>query len=132
MSFPTSPPISSELPDWSLPEILEHRLDWGLRLMVVRSGHLPMVHTRFLFRRGRVIEDPSCPGSARLLSVLARHGTESFSSAELARALDQLGLRLSLSLGRDSSAVSITALSEHRDAALRHHRHRADPGVNKP
>jgi len=118
MSFPSQAPISSEVPEWSLPRVLERTLPWGLHLMVVRIGHMPMMQARFFFRQGRLIEDPSRPGTARLTSVLARHGTESYSSVGLASALDQLGLRLSISLGRESSSASIAALIEHREAAM--------------
>jgi zinc protease len=101
-----------------MPEVSSRCLDWGLRLVVARVGHLPMVHSRLLFRRGRVLEAPDLPGSARLLSLLARHGTRSHTSVELAEALDQLGLRLRFSMGQDSSVVSMTCLSEHWSSAL--------------
>lgn len=118
MSFPTSPPISEHTPTWSMPNVQERQLDWGLRLIVARVGHLPMIHTRFLSRYGRAMENPACLGSARLLSALIRHGTEKYTSVEMAENLDHLGMKLRVHVGMDSSAASVTALSEHSDAAF--------------
>ena len=101
-----------------MPTTVTRTLPSGLRIVVARLPWLPVVHIRWTFRGGRLMEPMGKTGAAGLMSVVARHGTERYDSAGLANALDHLGASLRISVGLDSTSGGISGLAEHTDALL--------------
>lgn len=117
-TFPVSPPIASRPRPWVFPETVTRTLANGLTIAVVRMPSLPIVSVRWAFRTGRLHETTDQLGSGMLLQRMLRHGTQTLSSAELARQLDRRGSRLGTQVSVDSMVVSINALREYLDEAL--------------
>jgi zinc protease len=116
--FPSQPPLGGDPKPWSFPDQASTTLPSGLRIASIRMPALPIVQVRWSFRGGRRDEPVGAFGSGRMLQSVMRHGTEQFSSAALADALDHIGARMSTSLACDSAMVSVSALSSHIGHAL--------------
>jgi len=118
VSFPTTPPIGEFKRSWSMPATHRATLDNGLSVLVMPSSRLPIVQLRLVSRVGRWLEQPEHAGLGRLIAMTTRHGTERFSSAQLAEFQDARGLRLSSSMSPDDRSLAVKALSEHIDEAF--------------
>lgn len=116
--FPTAPPEGGPPAPWTFPAAHEATLSNGLSVLVLPEHRLPIVQLRLVSRVGRWLEGPHERGLCRLLAMTTRHGTERFSSAELAHYQDALGLRLSSSISPDDRSVAVKALAEHVDEAF--------------
>ena len=117
-AFPAAPPQAGDPRPWSFPQQAARTLSNGLRVAAIRMPALPIVQVRWSFRAGRRDEPIEAIGAGRLLQSVMRHGTEGFSSAELADALDHIGARLTVSLACDSALVCVSALTPHLGHAL--------------
>ena len=118
MSFPTTPPPGGPALPWTFPESHAATLGNGLRVLVLPQRRLPIVQLRLVSRVGRWLEQAHERGLSRLLAMTTRHGTARYSSAELARTQDALGLRLSSSMSPDDRGLAVKALSEHLERAF--------------
>lgn len=116
--FPTTAPIATRPRSWAFPEVYRVVLPWGLHIAAVRMASLPLVTARWTFRGGRATEPDHRVGASHLLAAVARHGTERYSSQELAETLDFLGVRLRASVSLDQATVSATAQAGQLGDAL--------------
>jgi zinc protease len=105
---------ASEL-HFPMPE--QAKLPNGLSLMVVKKP-LPVASLSLVFRHGAA----ACPaGKSGLASLTARmltEGTKSHPGVKLAEQIEQLGTTLDEDAGRDSSSLSLSALSADFDRAV--------------
>jgi zinc protease len=91
------------------PRLAERRLANGLRVVVARSGELPLVSARLVVGAGGA-EDPSGrPGVASMTAALMTQGTRTRSAPEIASAVEALGAALSNGAGWDSSTLGVNA-----------------------
>jgi zinc protease len=84
----------------------------GLRLLVVRQPHLPMVVMSALVDAGGRFDIDGKEGLASLTANLLTEGTEKRSAAAIHDAVDFLGAKLSAAAGDDYSSVSLTVLKK--------------------
>lgn len=84
----------------------------GVRLLVIRQAHLPMVVVSALVDAGSRFDGPGKEGLASLTATLLTEGTDSQSAAAIHDAIDFLGARLSSGAADDYSSVGLTVLKK--------------------
>jgi zinc protease len=84
----------------------------GVRLLVIRQAHLPMVVVSALVDAGSRYDGPGKEGLASLTATLLTEGTESQSAAAIHDAIDFLGAKLSSGAADDYSSVGLTVLKK--------------------
>jgi zinc protease len=100
------------------PPVERTELANGIRLLVIRQPHLPMVVVNMLLDAGSRFDPHGKEGLAALTANLLTEGTEKRSAAEIHDAIDFLGAKLSGGAGDDYSSISLTALKKDLDAGL--------------
>jgi zinc protease len=93
------------------------KLSNGLSLMVVRRA-VPVASLSLVFRHGAAACPPGKSGLAALTARLLTEGTRKHPSLQLAEQIEQLGTTLDEDVGRDSSSLSLSALTADLDRAL--------------
>ena len=99
------------LPVQGAPEITEWQTEAGARVLFVQTSAVPMVQARVTFAAGSA-RDGEHPGIARLTSNLLMSGTRERDADALARALEDVGARVSTGSARDMGWVELRALAE--------------------
>ncbi len=94
-------------------------LDNGLRLVLVENHELPWVSLSLNVRAGAFTEDPAFPGTASMAAGLVTKGTFARDAEQLAAELERHAINLSASAGHDSASVSVAALAEDAERAVR-------------
>jgi zinc protease len=84
----------------------------GMRLLVIRQPHLPMVVLSALVDAGGRFDPQGKEGLASLTAGLLTEGTEKRSAADIHDAIDLLGAKLGAGAGDDYASVSLTALKK--------------------
>lgn len=87
------------------------QLDNGARVLHVHRPELPMVSMSVIFRAGSSRDPADKPGVSALAARLLDQGAGGLSADEMARRLDERGLRFGAGNGRDQLSVSITSLT---------------------
>lgn len=95
----------------------ELTLDNGLKIIVVENREVPYVSVELGMDAGAWTEEK--PGSAEIALSMLTKGTAKMTEEELASELETYAIGLSGSAGMDSSAISMGALPEHIDRAMR-------------
>lgn len=116
--FPTSPPKAGPAPTIKVPTPVEHTLDNGLRVIVVRRDDLPLVSANLAILSGSEVDPATLPAAADLTAEMLTHGTDSRSATEIADQAAALGGSISASAGWDESDISITVTTPKLGAAL--------------
>jgi zinc protease len=94
----------------STPPVERAVLPNGLRILVIRQPHLPMVVVSALVDAGGRFDPDGKEGLASLTASLLTEGTEKRSAAQIHDAVDVLGAKLSAAAGDDYASVSLTVL----------------------
>ncbi len=105
---------SSEL-HFPVPEELQ--LKNGLKIMVARKA-VPVASLSLVFRHGGAAAPPGKSGLAALTARLLTEGTKRHPGVKLAEEIEQLGTTLDEDAGRDTSSLSLSALTQDVDRAL--------------
>jgi len=95
----------------------ELTLDNGLKIIVVENREVPFISVQLGMEAGAWTEEK--PGSAEMALSMLTKGTDSMTEKELASELETFAISLSGGASVDSSAISVGALPEHIDRALR-------------
>jgi zinc protease len=111
-------PAPTVAPTFSPPVPLRHRLNNGLRLVVVEKPGLPMVCFGLLLPVGATSDPLGLPGLASFTAQLLAEGTETRSSQDIAAAFEFIGARLSTDAHYEYTLVSTETLSKHWPQAL--------------
>lgn len=110
-------PAAGPTPELHFPVPEQGKLANGLSLMVVRKA-VPVASVSLVFRHGAA----ACPvGKSGLASLTARmltEGTRKHPGLQLAEEVEQLGTTLDDDAGRDSSSLSLSALTADLKRAL--------------
>src|SRR6478609_12104153 len=93
------------------------KLKNGLSLMVVRKA-VPVASLSLVFRHGAAACPPGKSGLAALTARMLTEGTRKHPGVKLAEAVEQLGTTLDEDAGRDTSSLSLSALSSDVGRAL--------------
>jgi zinc protease len=105
---------ASEL-HFPMPE--QAKLSNGLSLMVVHKA-MPAASLSLVFRHGGAACPPGKSGLAALTARMLTEGTKAHPGVKLAEEIEQLGTTLDEDAGRDSSSLSLSALTADVDRAL--------------
>ncbi len=106
------PPLGATAAAFTLPPVVERRLDNGLTLLIVEEHTLPLVVFSLVMPGGSAFDPPGQGGVATITADLLRKGTRSRSAEELAREIEFLGGSLAAGAGADFSNVSGEFLSK--------------------
>lgn len=99
------------------PKPEQAKLSNGLSLMVVRRA-MPVASLSLVFRHGAAACPPGKSGLAALTARMLTEGTRKHPSLRLAEEIEQLGTTLDEDAGRDSSSLSLSALTADLERAL--------------
>jgi zinc protease len=105
---------ASEL-HFPMPE--QAKLSNGLQLMVVHKS-VPAASLSLVFRHGGAACPPGKSGLAALTARMLTEGTRHHPGVKLAEEIEQLGTTLDEDAGRDSSSLSLSALTADLDRAI--------------
>lgn len=97
---------------------VRHRLGNGAVLLAQTTGIAPAVTISATFEAGTMYDASSCPGAAQVVARMLDRGTERWSGAEIADALDSRGVSLGVSVSRHLLSLSATCLTEDFDDVL--------------
>lgn len=114
----TPPPESGPATDVRFPARAERTLPSGLVVDVVDGYTLPVVHVALVVRSGLASDPANRPGLASFVADMLREGTRRKTSAQLAAAFDDLGIRYSVSAGAETTTISLAMAEEQLDAGL--------------
>jgi len=108
------PPLGPESPvSWPLRTV--RKLDNGLQVVLAEAREFPKINAQLFIRSGNASVARHTPGLADLAASVIRTGTASRSSRQIEEDLRRMGADLSTSAGADTSAISISGLSEFSD-----------------
>jgi zinc protease len=113
-----SPPASAVARDISFPKISHVVLPNGLTIDVVTQTQLPTINLELVIMTGGARDPKGLPGLANSVAEMLREGTKKKNAAQFAEAVEFLGANISSGAGNETTRVSMSALSEHLDAAL--------------
>lgn len=121
-------PFGAPTPAWELPPPPPHEapvvqegslqrgaLDNGLSLLVLEDHRTPMVSLGVAVPRGAGIVDPAEAGIARFTAELMERGAGGLDALQFARAVEDLGASLSVSVDWDNTYVTTSGLSRDID-----------------
>jgi predicted Zn-dependent peptidase len=114
----TRVPKVGEPPTMKFPEVLDYRLDNGLRVVLWERTALPLVSLELQFRGGAAAHSAAKAGLAALVADMLDEGTTTHTALEIADAVDLLGASLSSSAGYDASQVRLSIMRDKLPAGL--------------
>lgn len=111
-------PVSKSVLRVQIPRPKELRLDNGLRVMVLVRPELPTVDLSLWIESGAMSDPKDLPGLAQFTAEMLHEGTVSRTSAQIAKATDNLGASVggSSSFGTDLSEIDASGLSVDLEA----------------
>ncbi len=95
-----------------------HRLSNGLRVLVKRQAHLPIVNLQVYVLGGALVDTPDTAGRASLLATMLTKGTDRHSAQEIAQFFDSLGAEFFVQAGRNTVSANLTVLREDLPRAM--------------
>ena len=94
------------------PRAVERTLANGLRVIVARTGDLPIVTAVLTIKGGATLDPDGLAGLADVTAGLLPQGSTSRSASDIAAQIEALGGTLSAEAGYDSSQVSLSGLAD--------------------
>ncbi len=113
-----SQPAPGPASAFALPVPQRFTLPNGLTVLLLEQHKLPVVAASLYVLRGSEANPPKLPGLAAFTADMLDEGTASRPALALADDVAQIGAALGAGSTSDQSAVSITALRHHADAAF--------------
>jgi zinc protease len=107
----TPPPPPSAAVAARLPHAVERTLPNGLRVIVARTGDLPIVSASLSVRGGAALDPARQAGLADVTAGLLPQGTPTRSASVIAAQIEALGGSIGSSAGYDSETVSLNSLT---------------------
>ncbi|MCS7236776.1 MAG: insulinase family protein [Thermoguttaceae bacterium] len=95
-----------------------HRLSNGLRVLVKRQAHLPIVNVQVYVLGGALVDEPTVAGRASLLAAMLSKGTDRYSAQQIAEFFDSLGAEFSIQAGRNTINATLTVLRDDLPRAM--------------
>ena len=106
-----SPPPPAAPVAAHLPHAVERTLGNGLRVIVARTGDLPIVTASLSVRGGAALDPPGKAGLADVSAGLLTQGTATRSATAIAAQVESLGGAMAAAAGYDSETVSLSSLT---------------------
>lgn len=91
------------------PQISEHTLANGVRVLVAPTTGLPLISARLGFDAGSADDPQGRAGVAALTASMISQGTSRWSAPEIATQIEQLGAAIGASAGSDFTSVYVNA-----------------------
>lgn len=109
-------PAPGPLRPFHFPAFHRDRLPNGLAVLVAELPQFPVATLMLVLPAGAEAEDERRGGLASLVAELLESGAGGRNAAEIAEALERLGLSFSATASWDATQASVTGLSNHLDA----------------
>lgn len=114
----TALPEPGPAAELKLPEVQQHTLSNGLKVLLAERHDIPVVNFWLDVDAGYAADQFAVPGTARLASSLLTGGTSTRTALEISEQIQSLGAQLSAGSNLDISTVSLSALCSALDEAL--------------
>ncbi len=98
-------------------EIRLVRLDNGLRVLLKRDAHLPLVNIQAMVLGGSLVDDVQTAGRSALVADMLDRGTATHTARQIAEYFDSIGGQMSMGAGRFTVFGSATTLRDDFPAA---------------
>ncbi|CAA9312816.1 MAG: hypothetical protein AVDCRST_MAG68-1348 [uncultured Gemmatimonadetes bacterium] len=112
-----APPAPGPQRPIAAPAFAERRLANGMRVVVARSGDLPVAGVHLVLGGGAAADPAGRPGVASMTATVARKGTTRLGHDALAAEFERLGANVGISAGRDATTAIVTAPASNIEAA---------------
>lgn len=109
----STPPALAERPQLRVPDVWSAELANGMQVRGIEHRELPLVQFSIRLEGGRLLDPPSRPGVANLVSELLMEGTQARTPEELEVAIDTLGA--TITVGTSNEAVTLRATTLARN-----------------
>ncbi len=93
-------------------EVRTLRLENGVRVLVKRHSHLPLVSIQAYVLGASLVDTPETAGRSALVGAMLDKGTADHSAQQIAEYFDSIGGRLSMSAGRNTVFGKATTLAD--------------------
>ena len=107
-----APKRADELAGGSESQVKSVRLENGLRVLLKRHSHLPMVTIQAYIMGASLVDTPQTAGRSALVAAMLDKGTSGQSAREIAEFFDSIGGSFSASAGRSTVYANATCLSD--------------------
>jgi zinc protease len=107
-----APKQADELAGGAEGQVKSVRLDNGLRVLLKRHSHLPMVTIQAYIMGASLVDTPETAGRSGLVAAMLDKGTAGRSAREIAEFFDSIGGRFGASAGRSTVYATATCLSD--------------------
>ena len=107
-----APKRAEELADGAEGEVKSVRLENGLRVLLKRHSHLPMVTIQAYIMAASLVDTPETAGRSSLVAAMLDKGTAGQSAQEIAEFFDSIGGSFSVSAGRSTVYARATCLAD--------------------
>ncbi|HKZ73420.1 MAG TPA: pitrilysin family protein, partial [Steroidobacteraceae bacterium] len=111
-------PFPTSFPGVAFPALERGRLANGMPVIVAHRPGLPLVRTMLAFDAGYAADEPERVGAASFTFGMLDEGTTKLDALEIAARAEELGAVLGTDSTLDSSAASVTALTDKLDPSL--------------
>ena len=112
-----APPAPGPQRPIAAPAFAERRLANGMRVVVARSGALPVAGVHLVMGGGAAADPADRPGVASMTATVAGKGTTRLAHDALAAEFERLGANVGISAGPDATTASVTAPASSIEAA---------------
>jgi zinc protease len=114
----TRPPGPGPLRPFRFPEVHRRRLDNGLEVLVAENHAFPVATLDLMLPSGGLAEPEARAGTASLAAGLLESGAGARDAAEIAEAVDALGLALETGTSWDTTLAGFTALTSRLEPGM--------------
>jgi zinc protease len=114
----TTPPQLSDPKPLTLPQVVERRLDNGLRLLIVEHHELPIADLVMIVKSGNEEDPMRREGMASLTAAMLDEGTRTRDALQIADQIGFLGISLTTASAWDASRVSLHTPTAQLDSAM--------------
>ena len=114
----TTPPELADPTPLIVPQVVERRLDNGLRILVVQHHELPIADFMMIVKSGSEEDPARREGLASLTAAMLDEGTRSRNALQIADQIGFLGISLTTASGWDASRVALHTPTAQLDSAL--------------
>lgn len=95
-----------------------YRLPNGVRVLVKRQAHLPIVNVQVFVLGGGLVDEAKQAGRASLVAAMLSKGTDRYSAQQIAEFFDSLGAEFAIQAGRNTINASLTVLRDDLPQAM--------------
>jgi zinc protease len=113
-----SEPKLSEAPLFKMPDIWEHKLENGLKILGIENNETPLVNFEMTLSGGHLLDPMDKAGVASFLADLLKQGTKNKTAAELEEAIDLLGASIQIYADKEDIIIRGNALAKNFLPAL--------------